>query len=86
MHKILVTAVSAANKVYKLQILCGTGLVGAATICTEIAGFFPATGKSAAIEFIMPRMTCNNKIWVKVACETDGATLDFIVGLHTYEG
>ena len=86
MHKVLVTAVSAANKVYKLQVLYGTGVVGDATIATEIVGFFPATGKSDSINFMMPRITCNNKVWVKAACETDGATLDFIVGLHVYPG
>lgn len=84
MHKILVTAVSASNKVYKLQFLYGTGAVEAATVATEIVGYFPATGKSAAIPFIMPRVTCNNKMWVKAACETNAATLDFLVGLHIY--
>jgi len=86
MHKVLVTAVSASNKVYKLQILYGTGLVAAATIATEIVGFFPATGKSDSINFMMPRITCNNKVWVKSACETNAGTLDFIVGLHIYAG
>ena len=86
MHKILVTAVSASNKVYKLQILYGTGTSAATAIATEVVGFFPATGKSAAINFMMPRITCNNKVWVKSACETDAATLDFIVGLHIYAG
>ena len=86
MHKILVTAVSAASKIYKVQFLYGTGVVGAATIATEVVGFFPASGKSSAINFMMPRIACNNKMWVKAACETDGGTLDFIVGLHTYIG
>ena len=86
MHKILVTAVSATSKIYKLQFLYGTGVVGDATIATEVVGYFPATGKSAAIPFIMPRITCNNKVWIKAACETNGGTIDFIVGLHIYQG
>ena len=86
MHKILITAVSAANKIYKIQFLYGTGVVGDATIATEVAGYFPATGKSAAINFMMPRITCNNKVWVKSACETNGGTLDFIIALHVYAG
>lgn len=86
MHKILITTVSATNKIYKLQFLYGTGLIGAATIASEVVGYFPATGKSAAINFIMPRITCNNKVWIKAACETNAATLDFIIGLHTYQG
>ena len=86
MHKILVTAVSAASKIYKVQFLYGTGAVGAATIATEVVGFFPASGKSSAIAFMMPRIACNNKVWAKAACETNAGTIDFIVGLHVYQG
>ena len=86
LHELLVTATSAANKVQKIQFLYGTGVVGGATIATEIAFYVPASGKSTAIELIMPRITCNNKLWVLAHSETDLATIDFIVGLHTYDG
>lgn len=85
-HEILVTATSAANKVQKIQFLYGTGAVGAATVASEIGFFVPAAGKSAAIEMIMPRITCNNKVWVKAFSETNSATIDFIIGIHTYPG
>lgn len=83
-HEILVTFVSAASKVYKLQFLCGTGVVGDATIATNVVGFFPASGKSAPIALITTRFPTDNKIWVKTACETDGATIRILVGIHTY--
>ncbi len=86
MHEFLITATSAANKVQKIQILYGTGSAGAATIATEFAFYLPATGKSDSFHVRTPRIAANNKVWVKAHSETDNATIDFIVGIHTYEG
>ena len=84
-HELLVTATNAANKVQKIQFLYGTNIVGDATVASEIAFFVPAAGKSTAIELFMPRIPCNNKLWVLAYSETDTATIDFIVGIHTYD-
>ena len=86
LHEILITATSAASKVQKMRIVYGTGAVGDATTATEIAFFVPAAGKSAAIPLIMPRITCNNKVWVYAFSETNLATIDFLVGIHSYDG
>lgn len=43
-------------------------------------------GKVSAVELLMPRITCNNKMWVKSTSETNGSTIDFIIGLYTYSG
>ena len=85
-HRIFVTAVSATGKLYRVQFLYGTGVVGDATVLTEVPVFVPATVKSGPIEVIADRIACNNKLWVKIPCETDSATLDFIIGIHVYEG
>lgn len=86
LHEILITATTAANKVQKIQILYGTGGVGGAAVATEIAFFVPAAGKSTAIEMMMHRIPCNSKMWVLAHSETNNATIDFIVGIHTYDG
>jgi len=83
-HSILVTAVSAANNLYILQFIGGTGLIGDGTILTHYSGFFPATGKAGPIYSSCRRIPCNYTIWVKTKCETDGATIDIMVGPHTY--
>jgi hypothetical protein len=36
---------------------------------------------------MMPRGTCGTtKVWVQAWNATDNATIDFLVGLHEYEG
>ena len=85
LHEILVTAVSATSKVYKVKFHYGTGAFGASTFLTEVAGYFPAsTGKSSPIPLITPRIAYSNKIWAVSKCETNSATLDFLVGIHGY--
>lgn len=89
-HRLLITTVSATDKIYKIQFLYGTGSVGTATIATEIAVWVSAivgnTAVAGPIEAMMPRIATNNKIWIKVACETDEATIAFLIGIHTYSG
>jgi len=81
-HRIFATAVSALGKVYRIQFLYGTGVVGDATLLTEMLLFAPAVIKSGPIDTHAPGIDCNNKLWVKIACETDNATIDFLIGIH----
>ena len=83
-HSILVTAVSAANNLYVLQLIGGAGVIGDGTIMTHYSGFFPATGKAGPIYSSCRKVPCNFKIWIKTKCETDGATIDIMVGPHIY--
>lgn len=85
LRAILVTAVSAASNLYILQFLSGTGVIGDAEVLTNYIGFFPATGRSGPIHEICKRAPCNHKIWVKTKCETDGATINIMVGPHIYD-
>ena len=86
LNRILVTATSAANKVQKIQFLYGTGAVGDATVATEVAMYVPASGKSESMVVNMPRIPCGSKVWALAFSETDNATIDFIVGIHEYDG
>lgn len=86
-HEILVTAVNATSKVYKVKFHYGTGAFGASALLTEVVGYFPAsTGKSSPIPLTSLKIAYTNKIWVVSKCETNGATLDFLAGMHGYPG
>ena len=83
--KMLVTAISATSKVYLFQFWAGAGAFGDATLVCEDVGFFPAsTGRSVSIPLRCARFNMSDKLWVRSKCETNGATLDFLPGLHGY--
>jgi len=81
-----VTAAGHVGEVYLVEIWVGTGAFGAATKATEFY-YFDGANQSAAVPRMVPdsRSTCNNKIWARVAADTNGSTLDFLLELHTYD-
>lgn len=87
LHRILFTAASANDKNYMLQFWGGTGAFGAAALLSEIP-----YKKGATVTEIIPmpvqmaRVPVTYKVWARVKCETNGATIDFLVGIHAYEG
>jgi hypothetical protein len=86
-HKIWTYAASVTNKLYQLKLYAGTTTFAASTQIGDCITVLPAgTIKTSSVEFMCSRMTCNNKIWVNVSCETNGGTIDILVGLHTYSG
>ncbi len=86
-HRILVTVSSANDKNYIIQLWGGTGTFGEATLLTEVPY---RTGSSIAevipVDIQMSRQAVANKIWGRVKCETDEATLEIIIGIHAYAG
>jgi hypothetical protein len=83
-HLILVTQASATGNIYLIQF--GTGAGGAQTVRTTAAHFPAATLRQSPEDVICPRIGNTELFWARAACETDGATISFIVGLHTYAG
>ncbi len=87
MHRVFVTASSINDKNYIIQFWAGTGTFGEASLLTEVPY---RTGSNVAevapIEVQMPRLAVNSKVWARVKCETNAGTLDFIVGIHAYQG
>lgn len=88
-HKILVTATE-RNALYVVQY--GFGASGAAALAagtyTEIA-FFPASNlvDSGPVAVQSRRIATGTKMWVRCICPGQNTgTLDFIIGIHEYEG
>jgi hypothetical protein len=87
MHRIFVTVSSASDKNYIIQLWHGASTFGAATIATTIPYRAAAASvESQPIAIMMGRIPVENKIWARIKCETDSATLEIIVGIHVYAG
>lgn len=87
LHRVNVVDSSVADKNYIVQIWSGTTTFGAATLRTELPY---RTGSNVAevspISCQMSRIPVAEKVWARVKCETNSATLDIIVGIHAYVG
>jgi hypothetical protein len=86
LHRLFIETTNVNDQTYKIQFWYGTGLFGAATLLTE----FPfraaaASERSSPIDIISNRIACNNKIWARCMCSSGGKTINFIVGVHTYD-
>lgn len=81
-HLMFVKAASANGKLYYVQF--GTGESGAQVV-SGMAAFFPAaTLRQSPVQVQHTRIASTVKWWARANCETDGATIDIVVGLHTY--
>lgn len=88
LHRLHVIATAQAT-VYIVRFIFGSGTDADVE---EAAGRYTdtpyireaANGRGAPIEIRMPDIPVGKKHWVKVKNATNGATLDFIVGLHEY--
>ena len=83
-HQILVTQASAAGKLYYVQY--GTGTGGAQVARTTVAFMPAATLRQGSVPVICPRLYSTDLLWARAACETNAATISFVLGLHTYAG
>lgn len=87
MHRIEVTVSSANDATYMIEFYAGTGTFAEADLVTTVPY---RTGGNAAeavpIDVQMGRRRVAEKIWARVKCETNGATLDLIIGIHAYIG
>lgn len=87
LHEIQIVDVSNANALYKIEFWYGTGAFGAATLLTEMTWIADNVNfSSGPIAFGSRRIACNNKLWARCKCQTNSATIDFLVGLHVYDG
>lgn len=87
LHRVFVTAASATDDYYIIQIWSGTTTFGAATLRTEIPYMKGSNfGEVVPIDCQMSRVPVAEKVWARVKSETNGATIDFTVGIHAYVG
>lgn len=89
LHRILITATE-RNAIYVVQI--GFAATGAASLTADTyveAVFIPASNAvdSGPVEIQSRRIAGGTKAWARCICPgQDTATLDFMIGLHEYEG
>ena len=92
-HRLFIVAVS-QDTPYKLCVSYGSGTLAAAIAanqCTQIVIMSDVTNPQQSsgnpFHILMPRVNCGiDKIWIRAWNVTDNATIDFLVGIHEYEG
>lgn len=85
---------SSVDTRWKLRIIYGSGTMAAAIaagqyteIITQIDATNPQLSTTSPVEIRIPRFTSGtDQIWVQGWNATDNATIDFLVGVHEYEG
>lgn len=85
-HRLEVTG-SSANAIYILQFYCGLTDFASAELCTEVPySKSTAAGALVPVNVQMGRQVVANKLWGRVKSETNGATIEFLMGIHAYNG
>ena len=90
MHRLLIVGHEHNTTVYQIQVAFGAS--GAAALAAETFTEFPlVTGSGATevgpIDMLSRRQDAGTKAWVRVwAVTKNTGTLDFLVGIHEYEG
>jgi hypothetical protein len=84
-HRIMITAVSETDDLYYIQL--GTGEAGAQVVKTT-APFYAASNFSNAgpIDIVKNRELNTVKLWARCKCQADSGTINFVLGIHSYEG
>lgn len=86
-HFLLITQSNTNDVNYIIQFYCGETDFASSDLCTEIPY---RTGANSAevvpIPMLFPRIPVAEKMWARVKCETDSATLQFLLGIHAYIG
>lgn len=89
LHRLLITATE-RNAIYVVQIAFGATAAAALTAGTYTeAAFIPASNlvDSGPVEVQSRRQSAGTKVWARCICPgQDTATLNFMFGLHYYEG
>jgi hypothetical protein len=92
LHRIMMVGASSSTA-YKLRIVYGSGTMADAITAGQFSELVIMSDPSAqqvphdVFDVMMPRGTCGvTKVWVQAWNATDNATIDFLVGLHEYEG
>jgi len=93
LHRILILDVDHST-VYKLRIVYGSvdratsvsaGQYSEVTILFDAVS--PTISAGSAIEIQMPRLTAGvDMVWIEAWNATDNSEIDFLVGIHEYEG
>jgi hypothetical protein len=92
LHRIMMVGASSSTA-YKLRLVYGSGTMADAITAGQFSEICIMSDPSAqqvphdVFDVMMPRGTCGvTKVWVQAWNATNNATIDFLVGLHEYEG
>jgi hypothetical protein len=86
-HRLFIQSTSVNDQNYKVQVWAGTGTFAQSTLLSEVPFRIAANQtESQPIALITRRVPCDCKIWLRCKCATNGATIDLLIGLHTYSG
>lgn len=93
LHRLLIVDVD-HDTPYKIRIVYGSGTMADAVsagqyseVIVKFDAANPTTSAGSPIEVMMPRRTCGtDKLWIQAWNATDNSQIDFLVGLHEYEG
>lgn len=92
LHRIMMVNAS-SQTTYKLRLVYGSGTMADAITAGQYSEIVILADPSAqqvpheVIEIMMPRGYCGvTKVWIQAWNATNNAWIDFLVGLHEYEG
>jgi hypothetical protein len=81
-HKLMITASSVQGVLYYVQL--GTGESGAQVVKSTEPVFPAATLRQGPVMTQIGRIDNTDKLWARCKCETDAATIDHVIGGHSY--
>jgi len=83
-HKLMITAASANGSLYYIQL--GTG-EAAAQVAESTEPFLPSAQlRQGSVSTQIGRIDNTDKLWGRCKCEVGAATIDFVLGGHSYPG
>jgi hypothetical protein len=92
LHRLMMVGASSSTA-YKLRLIYGSGTMADAITAGQFSDMVIMSDPAVqhvphdVFEVMMPRGTCGvTKVWFQAWNATDNATIDFLVGLHEYEG
>jgi hypothetical protein len=92
LHRLMMVGASSSTA-YKLRFVYGSGTMADAITAGQFSELVIMSDPAAqqvphdVFDVMMPRGTCGTtKVWVQAWNATDNATIDFLIGLHEYEG
>lgn len=91
-HQIFIIACN-ADTIYRLRLVYGSGTMAAAIAAGQYTELVikddaaASSSPSSAIPVNCPRLNCGiDQIWVQCWSATNNAYVDFLIGIHEYEG
>lgn len=84
-HRVFFTSASSTDSTFFLELRYGETTFASSSLLTQVAYRRGSTTTEVVpVNSVSIRIPCNQKIWARCKSQDGGETLDFILGLHTY--